>query len=112
MPINFAPGVPQVARTTDGGVTWNLVDESVTVPDFPRDVACWSDLRGDERDSVPGAQRTVFTVGSRGSDVSLDRGRSWERFDRRSFRVVDCVEGSLACWAASHAGRIAKLVVS
>jgi photosystem II stability/assembly factor-like uncharacterized protein len=98
------------ARTTDGGVTWEPIDKSVA-PDSPGvDVAWWSDDRGDERASVPAAKRTVIIVGD-GSYVSVDRGKSWHRFDNRTFYSVECAEGSPACWAAGPDGHIAKLVV-
>lgn len=101
-----------VSRTTDGGVTWQLVDEEVSPPPTAYDVAWWSDLRGDERSEITDAQRTVFTGGEGGSFVSSDRGKTWEQFSDEEFTNYECVEDTLDCWAAGLDGQIARLVVS
>jgi photosystem II stability/assembly factor-like uncharacterized protein len=103
--------VTALARTTDGGVTWELV-KGWDPDHFLSDLAWWSDLRGDQRGDVSEAQRTVFAVGFAGSQVSRDRGKTWEQFDDGAFWTIDCARGSLACWAAGPEGRIARLVVS
>lgn len=106
--LGLATGHGSTISTSDGGVTWELV-EAPPLGDT-RDVAWWSDLRGDERSAISEAQRTVFAVGG-GSYVSLDRGKTWEQFDAKPFVGVDCAEGSPACWAVGFGGRIARLVV-
>jgi hypothetical protein len=53
--------------------------------------------------------RDAVVVGPTGSDVSLDQGRSWSRFDVGSFDTVDCAGGH-ACWASGELGRAARLV--
>lgn len=106
------PSRRSLARTTDGGATWQAIDDSALPADRRTDLAWWSDLRGDQVALVPDAQQTVFAVGRAGSAVSRDRGKSWEQFDDGPFISVDCAEGSLACWAVGPTGRIAKLTVS
>ena len=83
-----------LALTDDGGKTWQLVDDA---PGEYRSGGAW--ITG--RDAV--------VVGPTGSDVSLDQGRSWSRFDDGSFDTVDCAGGH-ACWASGEQGRIARLV--
>jgi len=83
-----------LALTEDGGKTWRLVDEA---PNEYRSGAAW----------VTG--REAIVVGPTGSDVSLDRGESWQRFDSGSFDSVDCA-GRRACWASGAQGRAARLV--
>jgi photosystem II stability/assembly factor-like uncharacterized protein len=81
------------ALSDDGGKRWRLVADA---PNEYRSGAHW----------VTG--RVALAVGPTGSDVSTDRGRSWDRFDSGSFDTVDCARG--ACWASGEQGRVAKLV--
>ena len=71
--------------------------------------------------TVPGEYRSGATfvghgpaalaVGPTGSDLSLDGGRTWKRFDTGSFDAVLCAaDGS--CWASGEQGRVAKLTWS
>jgi photosystem II stability/assembly factor-like uncharacterized protein len=83
-----------LATTTDGGVTWELVDDA---PNQYRSGVAW--ISG--RDAV--------AVGPTGSDVSQDRGRTWQPLDPGSFDTVDCA-GPNACWASGEQGRAARLV--
>jgi photosystem II stability/assembly factor-like uncharacterized protein len=53
--------------------------------------------------------RLVLAVGPTGSDVSGDRGRTWTRFDGRSFDAVECAHDR-ACWASGTDGRVGRLV--
>jgi photosystem II stability/assembly factor-like uncharacterized protein len=55
-----------------------------------------------------GADDTVLAVGPTGSDVSRDGGRTWTKFDGRSFDAVECA-GKHACWASGTDGRVATL---
>jgi photosystem II stability/assembly factor-like uncharacterized protein len=50
----------------------------------------------------------VLAVGPTGSDLSRDGGRTWWRFDGRSFDAVQCTRGR-ACWASGTDGRVARL---
>ena len=83
-----------LALTEDRGVTWHLVDDA---PNEYRSGAAWVN------------RRDAIVVGPTGSDVSLDGGRSWQRFDEGSFDTVDCVHNG-ACWASGEQGRVARLV--
>ena len=101
-----------VGRTTDGGVTWELLS-GPGAPPGDLSFAWWSDQRGDERPAgVPDAQKTVFgVVSDDGSWVSVDRGKTWQQFSDEGFYNVDCAEATTACWASGFDGRIAKLTV-
>ena len=73
------------------------VDEAVGPSGWRADVAWWSDRRGNQRSRIPRAQRTVFAVGETGSDVSRDRGKTWDQFDDGTVASVDCVARGLDC---------------
>ena len=106
---DFTLGVLGIARTTDSGVTWDVVEGAV--PDAYRTgISWWNDLKGDER-SIIDQQKVVFTVGLTGSDVSMNRGKSWAKFDSNSLNAVDCVKGTSVCWASGGGGVIATLAV-
>jgi photosystem II stability/assembly factor-like uncharacterized protein len=83
-----------LALTSDGGNSWTLVPDA---PNEYRSGASW--MTG----------RVAIVVGPTGSDVSLDQGRSWQRFDTGSFDTVDCPRGHV-CWASGEQGRVAYLV--
>ena len=98
-------------RTTDGGVTWEPVNEPA-LDTIHIDLAWWSDRRGDHRSGILGAKKTIFAVGI-DSVVSRDRGKTWEQFDDSGeFFGIDCLKSTLDCWAVGSGGRIARLVVS
>jgi photosystem II stability/assembly factor-like uncharacterized protein len=99
-----------LARSTDGGVSWQLVDESVAPSGYRSGMAWYFDQRGDQRMQLPIEKRAVIAVGPTGSDVSFNRGKRWEEFDDGAFHSVECAEG--ACWASGPSGRIARLVGS
>jgi photosystem II stability/assembly factor-like uncharacterized protein len=82
-----------LAWTADGGTSWRLVSRA---PNEYRSGAAW----------VNGS--TAIVVGPTGSNVSVDRAQTWQRFDTGSFDTVDCARG--ACWAAGEQGRVAYLV--
>ena len=54
--------------------------------------------------------KTAVAVGPTGSDVTTDGGRTWTRFDTRSFDSVECAQTG-ACWASGAGGAAARLVV-
>jgi photosystem II stability/assembly factor-like uncharacterized protein len=85
-----------MALSDDGGASWRLVAEA---PNEYRSGAHW----------VTGT--TAIAVGPSGSDVSVDQGESWDRFDNGSFDTVDCA-GGFACWASGEQGRVAFLTSS
>jgi photosystem II stability/assembly factor-like uncharacterized protein len=82
-----------MALSDDGGSSWRLVADA---PNQYRSGAHW----------VTGT--TAIAVGPSGSDVSVDQGASWDRFDDGSFDTVDCA-GGFACWASGEQGRVAVL---
>jgi photosystem II stability/assembly factor-like uncharacterized protein len=92
-PTNAPDGA---AYTTDGGATWIAADG----PGEYRSGSAW----------IPRLPKTAVSVGPTGSDVSIDGGRSWTRFDTGSFDAVDCVQTG-ACWASGAQGAAARLVV-
>ena len=81
------------ARTSDGGASWSLI---AGAPAEYRSGATW--LNGS----------TAIAVGPSGSDVSTDRGTTWQRLDDGSLDTVDCASPN-ACWASGEAGRVAYL---
>jgi hypothetical protein len=83
-----------LALTADGGTSWQLVSSA---PNEYRSGAAW----------VTG--RDAVVVGPTGSNVSLDRGHTWQKFDSGSFDTVDCAFRG-ACWASGEQGRAAYLV--
>ncbi len=105
-----------LARSTDGGVTWDLVDPSDAPDGFRTGISWWQDLKGDERAAKGGRiaitpeQKTVFAVGLTGSDVSTNRGRTWTQFDSGSLNTVSCLKGSAVCMAAGPFGVVTRLV--
>jgi photosystem II stability/assembly factor-like uncharacterized protein len=84
------------ARSGDGGSSWNLLPAA---PAEYRSGATWLD------------GHTALAVGPSGSDVSLDMGATWQRFDDGSLDTVDCARPT-ACWASGANGRVAYLVRS
>jgi hypothetical protein len=82
-----------MALSDDGGSSWRLVADA---PNQYRSGVHW----------VTGT--TAIAVGPSGSDVSVDQGASWDRFDSGSFDTVDCA-GGFACWASGEQGRVASL---
>jgi hypothetical protein len=82
-----------LALTSDGGQSWRLVDEA---PGEYRSGGTW--MTG----------HVALVVGPTGSDVSVDGGDSWQRFDDGSFDTVDCGHDG-ACWAAGATGAVGVL---
>jgi photosystem II stability/assembly factor-like uncharacterized protein len=97
-----------LARTTDGGVTWSLVDESRAPTGYRTGLAWYADHRGDAKASSDPRRSIVIAVGPTGSDVSFNRGKTWQQFDDSRFHAVECVVD--ACWASGSSGLIATLV--
>jgi photosystem II stability/assembly factor-like uncharacterized protein len=79
----------------DGGATWQA---SKSFPAGYRSGVSW----------VPGRARTAVAVGTSGSDMSVDGGRTWRNFDNGTFDAVECVSKHV-CWASGSKGRVAKL---
>lgn len=84
-----APGAT-AAITTDGGITWTLVDRA-----FPY------------RSGVAWAKDRWVAVGTSGSDVSLDDGATWKPLDDKNYNSVAFTSTGEG-WAVGPGGRIAK----
>ncbi|MFD0520715.1 hypothetical protein [Paractinoplanes durhamensis] len=76
------------------GRTWTVAR---TVPGEYRSGSAWI-----------GDGPAALAVGPTGSDLSLDGGKTWTRFDTGSFDAVLCA-GDGACWASGEQGRVATL---
>ncbi|WP_433334634.1 WD40/YVTN/BNR-like repeat-containing protein [Spirillospora sp. CA-294931] len=94
---DYRPGQPSptaAATTSDGGRTWRAAPRP---PAEYRSGVVWPRYAG------PAA----VAVGPTGSDLTLDSGRTWTRFDTGSFDTVDCASDG-GCWAAGEKGRVAR----
>ncbi len=86
------------ARTTDGGLTWTLIE---TAPPAGYRSAVVH---------APGHEgRVVITVGTSGSDLSLDGGASWSSLSTDNFNSISFADGPCTGWAAGPDGRIARI---
>jgi photosystem II stability/assembly factor-like uncharacterized protein len=79
------------ARTSDGGHTW----EAAGSPRGIRNSVEW----------ISG--RAAVAVGLGGSDLTMDEGQSWTRFDEEILLAVD--RAGSACWAVGVGGKAARL---
>jgi photosystem II stability/assembly factor-like uncharacterized protein len=84
-----------IALTANGGKTWTLVEQSKP-PGFRSGVAY---IRR-------GSGASVITVGTSGSDYSVD-GKAWAKLDEQNYNVVSFDRRGNG-WAAGPKGRIAK----
>ncbi|HEV8486817.1 MAG TPA: hypothetical protein VGV87_24950 [Blastocatellia bacterium] len=84
-----------VARTTDGGVTWKLVEGAR--PNGFRSCV-----------EYVGRTSTLIAVGERACDYSTDDGASWKSFGREGYHCAS-IASSRAAWAAGADGRIAAI---
>jgi photosystem II stability/assembly factor-like uncharacterized protein len=79
------------AITSDGGVTWTLIDRAMPY-----------------RSCVAWAKDRWIAVGTSGSDCSLDDGATWKPLDHENYNsVASTPTGDV--WAVGPRGRIAKL---
>ena len=76
------------------GRTWTVAR---TVPGEYRSGATWV-----------GRGPVALAVGPTGSDLSLNGGRTWKRFDTGSFDAALCARDG-SCWASGEQGRVARL---
>ena len=92
-----------VARTDDGGRTWNGV-QGQGLSGFRSAVAY-----------LPGAERTLIAIGPQGADRSDDDGRSWAPMalpsPQAGFHAFSWAPGSKRAWAVGSGGAIARLRV-
>ena len=88
-----------VAKTTDGGKTWQLVEDS----DKLEFRSCVSFL------NEP-SSNYLITVGRSGCDYSSDNGETWKLFSTTGYYTFDFANSGLFGWAAGSEGRVAKFV--
>ena len=80
-----------LAFTSDGGKTWNL----------------GKGLNG-YRSAVDYIdKKTIIAVGSSGSDLSTDGGKSWKKLDKENYNAVRA-KGKNAIWAVGAKGLVSK----
>jgi len=80
------------AVTSDGGRTWKLIQEPLPF-----------------RSGVAWAKDQWVAVGTSGSEVSVDDGRTWQPLDREKYNSVAFTAAGDG-WAVGPEGRIAKFV--
>jgi photosystem II stability/assembly factor-like uncharacterized protein len=86
-----------VALTSDGGVTWTLVDSAASPAGYRSAV-----------EFVPGSSgRELVAVGLTGTDVSRDGGLTWAQVDSVAYNSVRYATRTTG-WAVGPMGRIAK----
>ncbi len=86
------------AYTSDGGNTWTgVVDGSQ--PRGQRAAVAWG----------PGRRHTLITVGSSGTDYSLDGGRTWAPLSEKGYFALSFAPTAEG-WAVGAGGRAARLI--
>lgn len=80
-----------LAFTTDGGKSWNLA----------------KGLNGYRSGVTYIAKKTILAVGSSGSDISMDGGKSWKNLDKENYNAVQA-KGKKAVWAVGAGGLVSK----
>lgn len=83
---------PNLAITSDGGKTWTSV----------------KGFAGYRSGVVQVDSKTIIAVGTSGSDISTDSGKSWRALDAANYNVVQARGKTV--WAAGPTGLISKLV--
>ncbi len=93
-----------IALSRDAGQTWRLPR------DFPPTgfrsavaLATRADVRDADIDTLQ-----LIAVGPSGTDLSTDRGDSWDPVSREGFHTVSFVAGTEIGWAAGSDGRIGR----
>jgi photosystem II stability/assembly factor-like uncharacterized protein len=82
-----------LAFTSDGGKTW----------------ASGTGLNGYRSGVAFIDKRTIAAVGSTGSDISTDGGKTWKNIDKLSYNAVQA-KGKAAIWGVGDKGMVARLV--
>lgn len=86
--------------TSDGGVTWTLLEEGNQPGGFRSCVAY-----------VPGSNgKTLVAVGTTGSDMSFDSGLSWVPFDTLNFHAVSFSDIDSGGWVSGGRGSIGRFI--
>jgi len=81
-----------LAFTTDGGKTWTLS----------------KGLNGYRSGVAYIDKKTIIAVGSSGSDLTMDSGKTWKNLDKENYNAVQA-KGKRAIWAVGANGLVAKL---
>ena len=89
-----AEAFDNLAFTADGGKTWKK----------------GSGLGGYRSGVAYIDRRTLIAVGTNGSDLSRDGGKTWTALDKENYNAVQA-KGFGAVWAVGPSGRVAKLMV-
>ncbi|MCU0327207.1 MAG: YCF48-related protein [Spirosomaceae bacterium] len=89
---NDKQAIDNVAVTNDSGKSWEML--TPTKPDGLKE-ASWL---------VNG--KTLITVGTSGTGISKDMGKSWEVFDTQPFHAISCYKNT--CWTIGGRGSVAK----
>lgn len=85
-------GMKNIAVTNDGGRTWKLIENALT---------------SGYRSGVVYAGKALIAVGTSGSDISYDNGKTWKSLDKENYNSVSAF-GSKTIWAVGPKGRIAR----
>ena len=80
-----------LAFTSDGGASWNPA----------------KGLNGYRSGVTFVDKKTIIAVGSSGSDISTDGGKSWRNLDKENYNAVQA-KGKSAIWAVGANGLVAK----
>ena len=84
-----------LAFTSDGGKTWILS----------------KGLNGYRSGVAYVDKKTIIAVGSSGSDISTDAGKTWKNLDRENYNAV-AAKGRNAIWAVGANGLVARFLIS
>jgi len=82
-----------LAFTNDAGKTWNLA----------------KGLNGYRSGVAYIDKKTILAVGSSGSDLSIDGGKTWKNLDKDNYNAVQA-KGKNAVWAVGANGLVAKFL--
>lgn len=80
-----------LAFTTDGGKSWKLS----------------KGLNGYRSGVAYIDKKTILAVGSSGSDISTDSGKTWKNLDKENYNSVQA-KGKTAVWAVGAGGLVSK----
>ena len=81
-----------LAFTSDGGKTWTA----------------GSGLNGYRSGVTYVGKKTIVAVGSNGSDISTDGGKTWINLDKENYNAVQA-KGNKAVWAVGPKGMVVKM---
>jgi photosystem II stability/assembly factor-like uncharacterized protein len=84
-----------LAFTNDGGASWNLA----------------KGLNGYRSGVAFVDKKTIIAVGSSGSDISYDSGKSWKNLDKENYNAIQA-KGKNAIWAVGANGLVSKFSVN